>query len=170
MDTFIEILEDELEALLYGSGMQVVVFEDDEGYSIKFICPDEFIITYRLGKDDMVLKSSMDAVPLILRFKDMYAEGAFNSKIGQAFLDVPGVFSFATDVVDERSRRILGSILYERYGSHNIYSMTFHEDNIRVDTRGGRYYFKFSDFNVSLKKELELMDKMMRKPLRKRKL
>ena len=154
MDTFIELLEDELEALLHDSGMQVVVFNDDEGYSIKFICPNEFIITYRLGKDDMV----------------MYAEGAFNSNIGQAFLDVPGVFSFATDVVDERSRRILGSILYERYGSHNIYSMTFHEDNIRVDTRGGRYYFKFSDFNVSLKKELELMDKMMRKPLRKRKL
>lgn len=81
MDTFIELLEDELEALLYGSGMQVVVFDDDEGYSIKFICPNEFIITYRLGKDDMVLKKSMDAVPLILRFKDMYAEGAFNSKI-----------------------------------------------------------------------------------------
>ena len=169
MDEFIALLEDELEAQLEGSDMQTIVFEEENDYVVKYIYPDEFIISYRIRKDDMVLKMAIDAIEPIVRFKDMYAEGAFNSRIGQAFLDVPGVFSFATDIVDERSRRILGCVLQDRYGSHNIYRMTFNEDNIRVDTRGGRYYFKFTDFNISLRKEMELMDKMMRKPLRRTK-
>jgi hypothetical protein len=53
---------------------------------------------------------------------------------------------------------------------HNIFSIHFTEEGIRVNTRGGRFYFKYDNFNVNLRKEMELMSMTMRKPIRKRKI
>lgn len=165
---FIELLEKELEEILNDSRMRVVIFEDEDDFTARIIMPQEFIITYGVKKDDMVYMKMREAAGKIARFKEMYMDGALQPDIGEAFLDLPGVFSFVTDQIDIRAKRLIGIIMHDMYGKHNIYAINVREENIRVDTRGGRFYFKYDDFNVSVKKELELVDRMMRKPLRKR--
>ena len=165
---FIELLEKELEEILNDSRMRVVIFEDKGDFTARIIMPQEFMITYGVKKDDMVYMKMREAAGKIARFKEMYMDGALQPDIGEAFLDLPGVFSFVTDQIDIRAKRLIGIIMHDMYGKHNIYAINVHEEKIRVDTRGGRFYFKYNDFNVSVKKELELVDRMMRKPLRKR--
>ena len=165
---FIELLEKEIEEGLNDSRMRVVVFEDENDFTARIIMPMEFMITYGVSKDDMVYMKMGEAAGKIARFKDMYMDGALQPDIGEAFLDLPGIFSFVTDQIDIRAKRLIGIIIHDLYGKHNIYAINVHEENIRVDTRGGRFYFKYNDFNVSVKKELELIDRIMRKPLRKR--
>ena len=165
---FIELLEKELEEILNDSRMRVVIFEDEGDFTARIIMPQEFMITYGVKKDDMVYMKMREAAGKIARFKEMYMDGALQPDIGEAFLDLPGVFSFVTDQIDIRAKRLIGIIMHDMYGKHNIYAINVHEENIRVDTRRGRFYFKYNDFNVSVKKELELVDRMMRKPLRKR--
>ena len=165
---FIELLEKELEEILNDPKMRVVIFEDEEDFTARIIMPQEFMITYGVRKDDMVYMKMREAAGKIARFKEMYMDGALQPDIGEAFLDLPGVFSFVTDHIDIRAKRLIGIIMHDMYGKHNIYAINVHEENIWVDTRGGRFYFKYNDFNVSVKKELELVDRMMRKPLRKR--
>lgn len=165
---FIELLEKEIEEGLNDSRMRVVVFEDEYDFTARIIMPMEFIITYGVSKDDLVYMKMREAAGKITRFKDMYMDGALQPDIGKAFLDLPGIFSFVTDQIDVRAKRLIGIIMHDLYGKHNIYAINVHEENIRVDTRGGRFYFKYNDFNVSVKKELELIDRIMRKPLRKR--
>ena len=165
---FIELLEKEIEDGLNDSRMRVVVFEDENDFTARIIMPMEFMITYDVSKDDLVYMKMREAAGKIARFKDMYMDGALQPDIGKAFLDLPGIFSFVTDQIDVRAKRLIGIIMHDLYGKHNIYAINVHEENIRVDTRGGRFYFKYNDFNVSVKKELELVDRIMRKPLRKR--
>lgn len=165
---FIELLEKEIEEGLNDSRMRVLVFEDENDFTARIIMPMEFMITYDVSKDDMVYMKMREAAGKIARFKDMYMDGALQPDIGEAFLDLPGIFSFVTDQIDVRAKRLIGIIMHDLYGKHNIYAINVHEENIRVDTRGGRFYFKYNDFNVSVKKELELIDRIMRKPLRKR--
>lgn len=165
---FIELLEKEIEEGLNDSRMRVVVFEDENDFTARIIMPMEFMITYGVSKDDLVYMKMREAASKIARFKDMYMDGALQPDIGEAFLDLPGIFSFVTDHIDVRAKRLIGIIMHDLYGKHNIYAINVHEENIRVDTRGGRFYFKYNDFNVSVKKELELIDRIMRKPLRKR--
>lgn len=164
----IELLEKEIEDGLNDSRMRVVVFEDENDFTARIIMPMEFMITYGVSKDDLVYMKMREAAGKIARFKDMYMDGALQPDIGEAFLDLPGIFSFVTDQIDVRAKRLIGIIMHDLYGKHNIYAINVHEENIRVDTRGGRFYFKYNDFNVSVKKELELIDRIMRKPLRKR--
>ena len=165
---FIELLEKELEEILNDSRMRVVIFEDEDDFTARIIMPQEFMITYGVKKDDMVDGTRRVAAGAIARFKEGDMAGALQPDIGEAFLDLPGVFSFVTDQIDIRAKRLIGIIMHDMYGKHNIYAINVHEENIRVDTRGGRFYFKYNDFNVSVKKELELVYRMMRKPLRKR--
>lgn len=165
---FIELLEKEIEEGLNDSRMRVVVFEDENDFTARIIMPMEFMITYLVSKDDLVYMKMREAAGKIARFKDMYMDGALQPDIGEVFLDLPGIFSFVTDQIDVRAKRLIGIIMHDLYGKHNIYAINVHEENIRVDTRGGRFYFKYNDFNVSVKKELELIDRIMRKPLRKR--
>ena len=165
---FIELLEKELEEILNDPKMRVVIFEDEEDFTARIIMPQEFMITYGVRKDDMVYMKMREAAGKIASFKEMYMDGALQPDIGESFLDLPGVFSFVTDQIDIRAKRLIGIIMHDMYGKHNIYAINVHEENIQVDTRGGRFYFKYNDFNVSVKKELELVDRMMRKPLRKR--
>lgn len=164
----IELLEKEIEDGLNDSRMRVVVFEDENDFTARIIMPMEFMITYGVSKDDLVYMKMREAAGKIARFKDMYMDGALQPDIGEAFLDLPGIFSFVTDQIDVRAKRLIGIIMHDLYGKHNIYAINVHEEIIRVDTRGGRFYFKYNDFNVSVKKELELIDRIMRKPLRKR--
>jgi len=164
----IELLEKKIEDGLNDSRMRVVVFEDENDFTARIIMPMEFMITYGVSKDDLVYMKMREAAGKIARFKDMYMDGALQPDIGEAFLDLPGIFSFVTDQIDVRAKRLIGIIMHDLYGKHNIYAINVHEENIRVDTRGGRFYFKYNDFNVSVKKELELIDRIMRKPLRKR--
>lgn len=165
---FIELLEKEIEDGLNDSRMRVVIFEDENDFTARIIMPMEFMITYGVSKDDLVYMKMREAAGKIARFKDMYMDGALQPDIGEAFLNLPGIFSFVTDQIDVRAKRLIGIIMHDLYGKHNIYAINVHEENIRVDTRGGRFYFKYNDFNVSVKKELELIDRIMRKPLRKR--
>ena len=165
---FIELLEKEIEEGLNDFRMRVVVFEDENDFTARIIMPMEFMITYDVSKDDLVYMKMREAAGKIARFKDMYMDGALQPDIGEAFLDLPGIFSFVTDQIDVRAKRLICIIMHDLYGKHNIYAINVHEENIRVDTRGGRFYFKYNDFNVSVKKELELIDRIMRKPLRKR--
>lgn len=165
---FIELLEKEIEEGLNDFRMRVVVFEDENDFTARIIMPMEFMITYDVSKDDLVYMKMREAAGKIARFKDMYMDGALQPDIGEAFLDLPGIFSFVTDQIDVRAKRLIGIIMHDLYGKHNIYAINVHEENIRVDTRGGRFYLKYNDFNVSVKKELELIDRIMRKPLRKR--
>ena len=168
MEVFLEILEEELESVLAGSGFRGIAVDDGDSYVAKLLLPSEFMITFRVPKDDKVLMKMCENVDKVIQFKDMYMDGALQPDVGEAFLDLPGVFSFVTDQIDIRAKRLIGIIMHDMYGKHNIYAINVHEENIRVDTRGGRFYFKYNDFNVSVKKELELVDRMMRKPLRKR--
>jgi hypothetical protein len=72
-----------------------------------------------------------------------------------------------TENTDIRAKRMIGMLMHEIYGRHNVYAINVNEENIRVDTRAGRFYFNYTDFNVSVKKEIEQIDRYMRKPLRK---
>ena len=136
---FIDFLENEIDTRLEGSGLRVVVFEGEEDFIAKFTNPGEFIISVSVAKDDH----------------------------GEVFLALPGVFSFMTEEIDIRAKRMIGMVMYDIYGRHNVYAIHVHEENIRVDTRAGRFYFKYDEFNVSVKKEMQLIDRYMRKPLRK---
>lgn len=166
MDVFLGILEDEVEGSIAGSGMKLVLLEDESVWLVKLFMPSEFLVTFSVDKDDCVLGNMLDAVRKIVRFKDLYMDGALDAGIGNAFLELPGVFTFITEKVDIRITRLLRIILDDAYGRHNIYSVNVSEESVRVSTRGGRFYFKYTDFNVSVKKEMELMDMVMRKPLR----
>ena len=168
MERFLDILSNELDELLTRSDIRHVILEDEEHYVGKFLCTGEFLVTYDVQKDDAVLKKMTDAAKQVVRFKDLYLDGAFNVEIGKAFLDLPGVFTFVTDEVDIRLYRLLRIILEQTYGKHNIFAFKMEENCMRVDTRGGRFYFHYDNFNVSVKKEMELMNKLMRRPIRDR--
>lgn len=165
---FIEQLENEIEALLCGIGMHVVVFEDYDGYLARFTMPGEYLITYHVSCDDEVVVRLTDAASSIVRFNGMYMDGALHHEIGECFQSLPGVFSFMTQDMDVRAWRMIGILMHGIYGRHNVYAIHVHGENIRVDTRGGRFYFKYEGFNISVKKEMLLMDRCMKKPLRKR--
>ena len=168
MEVFLEILEEELESVLAGSGFRVIAVDDGDSYVAKLLLPSEFMITFRVPKDDKVLMKMCESVDKVIQFKDMYMDGALNPGIAKAFLDLPGVFTFVTDEIDIRAKRLIGILMEDLYGRHNIYALNVTEECVRVDTRGGRFYFHYTDFNISVKKELELMGKTMSKPLRKR--
>lgn len=168
MEELIDILEAEVEGILGDSGIRVVILEEETAFLAKMILASEFMISYSVRKDETVVEKMTDAAHKAVRFKEMYMDGALNPDIWQAFLDLPGVFNFIAGEVDIRAKRLIGTLMENIYGRHNIYAMNVTEENIRVDTRGGRFYFKYTDFNVSVKKEMELIDKVMRKPLRKR--
>lgn len=164
---FIDFLENEIDTRLEGSGLRVVVFEGEEDFIAKFTNPGEFIISVSVAKDDHVVVKMIEAADTIVRFNMMYMDGALHYQIGEIFLALPGVFSFMTEEIDIRAKRMIGMVMYDIYGRHNVYAIHVHEENIRVDTRAGRFYFKYDEFNVSVKKEMQLIDRYMRKPLRK---
>ena len=164
---FIDFLENEIDTRLEGSGLRVVVFEGEEYFIAKFTNPGEFIISVSVAKDDHVVVKMIEAADTIVRFNMMYMDGALHYQIGEIFLALPGVFSFMTEEIDIRAKRMIGMVMYDIYGRHNVYAIHVHEENIRVDTRAGRFYFKYDEFNVSVKKEMQLIDRYMRKPLRK---
>ena len=164
---FIECLESEIESRLAGSGMPVVLFEGNEDFVAKYTMPGEFVITLTVAKEDEVVIKMTQAAEPIARFSEMYMDGALHYEIGKLFLELPGVFSFVTENTDIRAKRMIGMLMHEIYGRHNVYAINVNEENIRVDTRAGRFYFNYTDFNVSVKKEIEQIDRYMRKPLRK---
>ncbi len=164
---FIDFLENEIDTRLEGSGLRVVVFEGEEDFIAKFTIPGEFIISVSVAKDDHVVVEMTEMAEPIVRFSEMYMDGALHYEIGKLFLDLPGVFSFMSDEIDVRAKRMIGMVMHDIYGRHNVYAIHVHEENIRVDTRAGRFYFKYDEFNVSVKKEMQLIDRYMRKPLRK---
>lgn len=164
---FIEFLENEIEPRLEGSGLRVVIFEGEEDFVAKYTMPGEFVITVSVAKEDQVVVKMIEAADPIVRFSMMYMDGALHYQIGEVFLALPGVFSFMTEEIDIRAKRMIGVLMHEIYGRHNVYAINVNEENIRVDTRAGRFYFNYTDFNVSVKKEIELIDRCMRKPLRK---
>lgn len=166
MERFIDILDCELIEVLDGSGVRHVILEDDEHYIGKFLCAGEFLVTCEVMKDDAVLHMMTDAARKVARFKDLYLDGALNADIGKAFLELPGIFTLVTDVVDIRLYRLLRIILEQTYGKHNIYAFEMGVNCIRADTRGGRFYFYYDNFNISVKNEMEMMNKLMRKPIR----
>ena len=166
MDRFIDILDYELTEVLDGSDVRHVILEDEERYVGKFLCAGEFLVTYEVLKDDAVLQKMTDAARKVIRFKDLFCDGAFNVDIGKVFLELPGVLTFVTEEVDIRLYRLVHNILEQTYGKHNIYALGLRENCIRADTRGGRFYFYYDNFNISVKTEMEMMNKLMRKPIR----
>ena len=164
---FIEFLENEIETRLQGFGIRVVIFEGDDDFVAKYTMPGEFVITLTVAKEDEAVMKMTQAAEPIARFSEMYMDGALHYEIGKLFLELPGVFSFMTENTDIRAKRMIGMLMHEIYGRHNVYAINVNEENIRVDTRAGRFYFNYTDFNVSVKKEIELIDRCMRKPLRK---
>ena len=164
---FIDFLENEIDTRLEGSGLRVVVFEGEEDFIAKFTNPGEFIISVSVAKDDHVVVKMIEAADTIVRFNMMYMDGALHYQIGEVFLALPGVFSFMAEEIDIRAKRMIGMVMHDIYGRHNVYAIHVHEGNIRVDTRAGRFYFKYDEFNVSVKKEMQLIDRYMRKPIRK---
>lgn len=164
---FIEFLENEIETRLQGCGMRVVIFEGDDDFVAKYTMPGEFVITLTVAKEDEVVMKMTQAAEPIARFSEMYMDGALHYEIGKLFLELPGVFSFMTENTDIRAKRMIGMLMHEIYGRHNVYAINVNEENIRVDTRAGRFYFNYTDFNVSVKKEIEQIDRYMRRPLRK---
>lgn len=164
---FIECIESEIESCLEGSGMHVVIFEGNEDFVAKYTMPGEFVITLTVAKEDEAVMKMTQAAEPIARFSEMYMDGALHYEIGKLFLELPGVFSFVTENTDIRAKRMIGMLMHEIYGRHNVYAINVNEENIRVDTRAGRFYFNYTDFNVSVKKEIEQIDRYMRKPLRK---
>ena len=168
MDLFLELLERELDARLAGSGIMPMVYDDENAYMVKYSLPDEFVLTYRIGKEEQVLKDALDAAEKVLRFKDLYEDGALDVNTSQAFNELPGVLEFIDPQADVKVLRLVGTILHQRYGRHNIFSIRMESDCIRVNARGGHFYFRYDNFSRGMKAEMELMDKMMRKPIRKR--
>lgn len=168
MDLFLELLERELDARLAGSGIMPIVYDDENAYMVKYSLPDEFVVTFNIGKEEQVLKDALDAAEKVLRFKDLYEDGALDVNTSQAFNELPGVLEFIDPQADVKVLRLVGTILHQRYGRHNIFSIRMESDCIRVNARGGHFYFRYDSFSRSMKTEMELMDKMMRKPIRKR--
>ena len=165
---FIEFLEVELDKKLVDSDLRCIILEGDSVYIAKFSMPREYIITYQITKDDKeVLCKLIDAAEQIRVFNEMYMDGALHQEVGERFINLPGVFSFVSDEVDVRAKRLIGILMQSLYGRHNVYAIHVNEENIRVDTRAGRFYFMYDKFNVSVKKELELINRYMRKPIRK---
>lgn len=168
MDLFLELLERELDARLAGSGIMPMVYDDENAYMVKYSLADEFVVTYRIGKEEQVLREVLDATEKVLRFKDLYEDGALDMNTSQAFNELPGVLEFIDPQADVKVLRLVGTILHQRYGRHNIFSIRMESDCIRVNARGGHFYFRYDNFSSGMKTEMELMDKMMRKPIRKR--
>lgn len=168
MDLFLELLESELEAQLYGSGLTPMVYDDENAYMVKYCLSDEFVVTFKIGKEEQVLRKVLDASEKVLRFADLYMDGALDVNTCEAFCELPGMLEFVDPQADIKVFRLVGTILHRRYGRHNIYSIIMEPECIRVDARGGHFYFRYENFSKNMKTEMELMDKMMRKPIRKR--
>ena len=168
MDLFLEFLESELEKQLSGSGLTPMVYDAENAYMVKYCLPDEFVVTYTIGKEEQVLREVLDATERVLRFKELYEDGALDVNTSQAFNELPGVLEFINPQADVKVLRLVGTILHQRYGRHNIFSIRMESECIRVNARGGHFYFRYDNFNRGMKTEMELMDKMMRKPIRKR--
>ena len=168
MDLFLELLERELDARLAGSGIMPMVYDDENAYMVKYSLPDEFVLTYRIGKEEQVLREVLDATEKVMKFKDLYEVGALDVNTCHAFHELPGVLEFVDPQADVKVLRLVGTILHQRYGRHNIFSIRMDPECIRVNARGGHFYFRYDSFSRSMKTEMELMDKMMRKPIRKR--
>ena len=168
MDLFLELLESELETQLSGSGLTPMVYDAENAYMVKYCLPDEFVLTYTIGKEEQVLREVLDAAEKVLRFKELYKDGALDVNTSQAFNELPGVLEFIDPQADVKVLRLVGTILHQRYGRHNIFSIRMESECIRVSARGGHFYFRYDNFNKGMKTEMELMDKMMRKPIRKR--
>ena len=168
MDLFLELLENELETQLSGSGLTPMVYDDEKAYMVKFSLPDEFVVTYTIGKEERVLREVLDATEKVLRFKELYEDGALDVNTCQTFHELPGVLEFIDPQADIKVFRLVGTILHQRYGRHNIFSIRMEPECIRVNARGGHFYFRYENFSKNMKTEMELMDKIMRKPIRKR--
>ena len=168
MDLFLELLESELEMRLSGSGLTPMVYDAENAYMVKYCLPDEFVVTYTIGKEEQVLREVLDATERVQRFKELYEDGALDVNTSQAFNELPGVLEFINPQADVKVLRLVGTILHQRYGRHNIFSIRMESECIRVNARGGHFYFRYDNFNRGMKTEMELMDKMMRKPIRKR--
>jgi hypothetical protein len=168
MDLFLELLESELETQLSGSGLTPMVYDADNAYMVKYCLPDEFVLTYTIGKEEQVLREVLDAAEKVLRFKELYEDGALDVNTSQAFNELPGVLEFIDPQADVKVLRLVGTILHQKYGRHNIFSIRMESECICVNARGGHFYFRYDNFNKGMKTEMELMDKMMRKPIRKR--
>ena len=168
MDLFLEFLESELEMRLTGSGLTPMVYDAENAYMVKYCLPDEFVVTYTIGKEEQVLREVLDATERVQRFKELYEDGALDVNTSQAFNELPGVLEFIDPQADVKVLRLVGTILHQRYGRHNIFSIRMESECIRVNARGGHFYFRYDNFNKGMKTEMELMDKMMRKPIRKR--
>ena len=168
MDLFLELLERELDTRLAGSGLMPMVYDDENAYMVKYSLPDEFVVTYAIGKEEQVLREVLDATEKVLKFKGMYEDGALDVNTCQAFDQLPGVLEFIDPQADVKVLRLVGTILHQRYGRHNIFSIRMEPECIRVNARGGHFYFRYDNFSKGMKTEMELMDKMMRKPIRKR--
>ena len=168
MDLFLELLERELDARLAGSGIMPMVYDDENAYMVKYSLPDEFVLTYRIRKEEQVLREVLDATEKVMKFKDLYEDGALDVNTCHAFHELPGVLEFVDPQADVKVLRLVGTILHQRYGRHNIFSIRMDPECIRVDARGGHFYFRYDNFSRGMKTEMELMDKMMRKPIRKR--
>ena len=168
MDLFLELLESELEMRLSGSGLTPMVYDAENAYMVKYCLPDEFVLTYTIGKEEQVLRQVLDATEKVMRFKELYEDGALDVNTSQAFNELPGVLEFINPQADVKVLRLVGTILHQRYGRHNIFSIRMESECIRVNARGGHFYFRYDNFNKGMKTEMELMDKMMRKPIRKR--
>lgn len=168
MNDFRNILEEEMNLLLEGSGMRVLILEDEDEYTAELIMPLEFKVTYSLEKTDEVLAKMRGMVSAVLAFKERYMDGALDPDTGSLFLGMPGVFSFLTDEPDDRCMRLICIIMEEAFGRRNIFSVTLNEDNACVHTRAGRFYVKYTAMNDSIREEIALMRRHMRLPLRKR--
>ena len=168
MDLFLELLESELETQLSGSGLTPMVYDADNVYMVKYCLPDEFVLTYTIGKEEQVMREVLDAAEKVLRFKELYEDGALDVNTSQAFNELPGVLEFIDPQADVKVLRLVGTILHQRYGRHNIFPIRMESECIRVNARGGHFYFRYDNFNKGMKTEMELMDKIMRKPIRKR--
>lgn len=168
MNDFRNILEEEMNLLLEGSGMRVLILEDEDEYTAELIMPLEFKVTYSLEKTDEVLAKMRGMVPGVLAFKERYMDGALDPDTGSLFLGMPGVFTFLTDEPDDRCMRLICIIMEEAFGRRNIFSVTLNEDNACVHTRAGRFYVKYTAMNDSIREEMALMRRHMRLPLRKR--
>lgn len=168
MNDFRNILEEEMNLLLEGSGMRVLILEDEDEYTAELIMPLEFKVTYSLEKTDEVLAKMRGMVPAVLAFKERYMDGALDPDTGSLFLGMPGVFTFLTDEPDDRCMRLICIIMEEAFGRRNIFSVTLNEDNACVHTRAGRFYVKYTAMNDSIREEMALMRRHMRLPLRKR--
>ena len=151
MDLFLELLESELEMRLSGSGLTPMVYDAENAYMVKYCLPDEFVLTYTIGKEEQVLRQVLDATEKVMRFKELYEDGALDVNTSQAFNELPGVLEFINPQADVKVLRLVGTILHQRYGRHNIFSIRMESECIRVNARGGHFYFRYDNFNKGMK-------------------